>query len=294
MSGKIRYGAASAVESRSPSPIIWDDCPVAEIQANPAKGSHWFDDFKNSVVQTSNTTTTDFTSGVGEICGDINWYVYQETSKIADVVLQQDNDGVLLIQSDGTDADVGAITTGMNVGGVLKTPTEGTPPSGPKKIWFECRIKTVSVTANDGGFFVGIAQPGEAKDAGGAMAAGGASLSDVDHIGFASLSGAMTALKYAYNEATAGTATTGSAATIAAATWYRVGFKVANNGSGWKLRWYVNGVDLGDSAAIDISSSNANFPGATDMDLLLAYVAESGAADADGLYIDWVRAAEEY
>lgn len=295
MAGDVRYGSAEAVVSRAPSPIIWADCPVVEILANPSKGAYAFDDFKNSVVPVVNeTAATDLVSGVGNVLGDINWYAYQETDKIADVVLQQDDDGVLLLQTDGSDADVAAITTGNNVGGLWKTPAVGTPPSGPRKLWFECRIKTVSVTAADGGFFVGLAQPGEAKDAGGAMAAGGASLSDVDHIGFASLSGAMTALKYAYNEASAGTAQTGSAATIAAATWYRLGFKVHDNGSGWKIRFYVNGVDLGDSAAIDISKTNANYPSSTDMDALLAYVAESGAADADGLYIDWVRVAVEY
>lgn len=288
MSGDaVRYGAAAAVASRCPSPVIWADCPVSEIMADPSKGAHAFDDFKNSAVCAS-------ASGVAQIPGDINWYAYLESDDTADASIQADDDGVLLLQSDGTDADVYAITTGNNAAGAWKTPAVGSPPSGPKKLWFECRVKTVSITDADGGWFVGLCQPGEAKDAGGAMAAGGASLSDVDHIGFAVLSGDMDALLYAYNEATSGTAQTGAAATIAAATWYRLGFKVDQDGSGWKIRFYVNGVDLGDSVAIDISKTNANYPSSTNMDALLAYVAESGTADADGLYIDWVRVAVEY
>lgn len=294
MSGNVNYGADTATTSRCPSPSIWADCPVASIMEDPAKGAHVFDDFKNSVLNINAAGATDFATGVGDLSGDINWYVYCESDKVADVALQQDDEGVLLLQTDGTDADVTAITTGNNTQGVWKTPTEGTPPSSPKRLWFECRVKAVSITNDDGGWFVGLAQPGEAKDGGGAMSAGGAANSDVDYIGFSVLSGDMDALKAVYNEATSGTAQSSAAATIAAATWYRLGFRVADNGSGWKLRFYVDGEDLGDSKAIDISASNENYPGATDMDALLAYVAESGAADADGLYIDWVRVAVEY
>lgn len=287
MSGRIRYKAASAVNSRGPSPIIWADCPVMDFLEDPSVGIHKFDDFKNSIVLSSDSTATDFNAGVGHVAGDINWYVYAESDKLADVAVQADDDGVLLLQNDGTDADVTAITTGNNAAGLFKTPTEA---ARPKKLWFEARVKFVTITDSDGGAFIGLSQPGEAKDAGGAMAAGGASLSDVDYIGFAQLSGDGDALKYAYNEATSGTAQSGVAATIAAATWYRLGFKV----QGSELRFFVNGADLGDDAAIDISESNANFPGATDMDALLAYVGESGVADGDGIYVDWVRVAVEY
>jgi hypothetical protein len=288
----VTYGAPSALNSRGPSPIIWKDCPVADYEKDPALGQHVFEDFQNAITMTSNTTTTDFTSGVGQVLGVIPWYVYAESDKLADVALQADNDGVILLQNDGTDADVTSITSGGNTAGGFKTPTAG---GAMRKLWFEARIKPVTVTDSDGGFFVGLAQPGEAKDAGGAMAAGGASLSDVDHVGFAQLSGDGDALKLAYNEATSGTAQTGAAGTLAAATWIRVGFKIEfRQQGGMELRWYVNGVDLGDSLVVNLNGTNANWPGATDMDILLAYVGESGVADGDGIYVDWVRCAEQY
>jgi hypothetical protein len=235
---------------------------------------------------------TDFVAGVGSVLGDINWYAYCESDKLADVAIQVDNDGVLLLQNDGTDADVTAITTGNNVAGRFKTPKAG---GAVRQLWFETRVKFVSITDSDGGAFIGLSQPGEAKDAGGAMAAGGASLSDVDYIGFAQLSGDGDKLIYGYNEATSGTAQSGTATVLAAATWYRLGFKVTRTKDGaGEVRFFVDGVDLGDAVAIDISGTNANFPGDTDMDALLAYVGESGVADADGIYVDWVRVAEEY
>jgi hypothetical protein len=290
MAGYVKMGVDDAINSRGPSPSIWKDCPVIDFQRDPAQGFFKFDDFKNSVLNINAAAATDFASGVGALHGDMNWYVYCESDKVADVALQQDNNGVLLLQTDGTDADVTAITTGNNVAGIVNTPTAG----NPSELWFEARVKFVTITDADGGAFIGLAQPGEAKDAGGAMAAGGASLSDVDYVGFAQLSGDGDALKYVYNEATSGTAQSGSAQTLVADTWYRLGFKVVKKGYDAEIRFFVDGVDQGDSAAIDISGTNANWPGNTDMDVLLAYVAESGASDGDGIYVDWVAVARKY
>jgi|GEM_PF-3129115 len=287
MSGTIRYGSAAAVTSRAPSPIIWDDCPVSTYLADPAAGIHKFDDFKNSTLGIAHAT--DFISGLGAIAGDINWYVYCQSDKQADVALQADDDGVLFLQTDGTDADETVITTGGNAGGLFKTPSIGTPAKG---LWFEARIKAVSITDGDAGFFVGLAQPGEAKDSGGCLGGDASSLADVDYIGFVQLSGDGDALKYAYNEATSGTAQSGAAKTIAAATWYRLGFKVDRLKG--EVRFFVDGVDLGDTAAIDISATNANFPSATDMDVVIGFTADGTAADGDGIYVDWVRVAREY
>jgi hypothetical protein len=266
---------------------------VADFAKYPGElGQHVFDDFQNTVVNINAAAATDFVSGVGDAASDIPWYIYCESDKVADVVLQADNDGVLFLQNDGTDADVTAITSGGNLAGRFKTPTAG---GAVRKLWFEARIKPVTVTDADGGFYVGLAAPGEAKDGGGGMAAGGASLTDIDQVGFAQLSGDGDALLYAYNEATSGTAQTGAAGTLAAATWIRMGFKITLTKEGhMELRFYVNGVDLGDSKAVDLSATNANWPSATDMDILIAYVGESGVADADGIYVDWVRCAEQY
>lgn len=279
----VTRGVADALNSRGPSPSIWGDCPVADFEKYPGElGQHYFNDFHQTVVGGSTLT-------VGQPGGLV---CYLESNDVADCAVQADNDGVVLLQNDGTETDVSAIVSGDNVAGRFKTPTAG---GDSRKFWFEARIKPVTVTDSDGGFFVGLAQPGEAKDAGGAMAADGASLSDVDHVGFAQLSDDGDALILAYNEATSGTAQTASAGTLAAATWVRVGFKVSlTRDGGAELRWFVNGVDLGDTNAVNLSATNANWPGATDMDILLAYVGDSGVADGDGIYIDWVRVAEQF
>jgi len=286
----VDYGSAEATVARMPSPEIWKDCPAGVYQENPEKGNHVFEDFRNSIVNTSNTTVTDFTSGVGAVLGDMNLYAYSEGDKVVDVALQADNDGVLMLATDGTDADVGAVTSGSNVAGVWKTPGIG----APKKFWFEARLKVNTITDADLGFFIGLAQPGEAKNAGGAMTAGGAAMSDVDYIGFAVLSGDNDALTAVYNEAGAGTAQSSAAATLVANTYVRVGFKVVIESSSAKVKFFVNGVDLGADKEIDIGSTNADFPSDTDMDILASLVAESGASDGDNIKIDWIRVAQEF
>jgi len=279
----VRFGPAAAVVGRMPSPIIWNDCPVGRIAADPAVGKHLFDDFHSGVI-----------AGSTIVKGQPNgWTCYAESNDVADCATQANDEGWLLIQSDGTDADVTALTGGENLCGAWKTPTAG--QGDIKKLWFEARIKVVTITDSDQGCFVGLSAPGEAKNAGGGMAAGGASMSDIDHIGFAQLSGDCDDFIIAYNEATSGTAQTSTGViTLVADTWVRVGFKVVTKGQGTYVQFYADGVYLGAATDINLTVANANFPGATDMDILLSTVTESGGADGDGIYVDWVRVAQEY
>ena len=281
MSAFVRYGSDDAVVARMPSPSIWNDCPVNDYLADPSKGRHDFDDFTRGVIAHS-------TIVLGQEKG---WTCFAESGDVADCALQADDDGVLLLQQDGTDANVVALTDGDNVMGAWKTPTAGNA-NNKKGWWFEARIKVVSITDADNGAFVGLCAPGEAKDAGGAMTAGGAGLSDVDYIGFAQLSGDADDLIIAYNEASAGTAQTSTGViTLEADTWVRVGFKVITKGQGTYVQFYKDGAYLGAATDINITGTNANFPSATDMARLVSSVGELGVSDGDGIYVDWVRVA---
>ena len=279
----VRFGPPAAVVPRMPSPIIWNDCPIGRMDADPAVGKHLFDDFHSGVIGSSTIVK-------GQPNG---WTAFIESNTASDCEVQADDEGVLFLQSDGTDADVYALTGGENLVGAWKTPTPG--QGDIKKLWFEARVKVVTITDSDQGCFVGLSQPGEAKDAGGGMTAGGAGMSSIDHIGFAQLSGDCDDFIIAYEEAGAGTAQTSTGViTLVADTWVRVGFKVVTKGQGTYVQFYADGVYLGAATDINLTVANANFPGATDMDILISTVTESGGANADGIYIDWVRAAVEY
>lgn len=287
----IKTGQPESVNSRGPSPILWRDCPIITFLNDPSKGLHMFDDFTNSVMNVNAAASTDFVSGVGDLGGDINWYIYAETDKLADVALQADERGILMLDDDGTDQDVVAITTGNNVAGVIKTPTIGVP----KGLWFEARIAVSTITDGDAGIFVGLAQPGEAKDAGGGMGGDAAAMADIDHIGFTILEGDGDDIVITYNEASAGVAQSSTGVITAAVdTYVRLGFRLQHVGQKIEIRFYADGVDLGDAVAIDLSTANANFPSATDMDVLVSHVGGTGNADGDNLKVDWVRVAYEH
>lgn len=284
----VRFGSASDVVARMPSPKIWADCPVLQFQADPAKGFFLFDDFKNSTVSLVGDSDTALASGRVTIAGDINWYGYIESDVLVDVALQADDSGVLMLDCDGDDDDVRVITTGNNVAGVINMPTKGER----KKFWFECRFKTSTITDTDMPIFVGLMAPGQAAD-GGPLGAAPTAPADVDYLGFfvAEADGDDLTIIYNRNTATAGTpqSDTGEI-TLAVDTWIRVGFRL--DVSTDKIHVYVNGVDQGADAEIDISS--ANFPYDIDMDVVIALTEGAAGGNGDNLKIDWVRVAQEY
>jgi hypothetical protein len=288
---EVIMGSAAAVNPRGPSPKIWNDCPVEEFAEVPGKGFHYFEDFKHAIVTKETASATDFTVGVGLVDGVIPWYAHIESTKLVDGALQADADGVFMMDQDGTDADVDCIVAGDNVVGSFKTPAIGSQ----KKFWFEARVKFSTIDDDTAGSFVGICQPGEAKDGGGAMAAGGLTMQDIDYIGFARLSDDGDDLTVVSNEAASGTAqATGSLITLVADTYVRIGMKVVTLGISTKIRFYADGVDLGDAVAITIDSTNANYPSETIMAATLSWIAESATADGQNMKVDWVRVAQQY
>jgi hypothetical protein len=288
---EVQMGTENAVNPRGPSPSIWNDCPVEEFAEVPGKGFHYFEDFKHALVGKETVSATDFTAAVGRVDGVLPWYTFCESDKLVDLALQADADGVLMLDNDGTDADVDCIVAGDNVVGSFKTPAIGSK----KKFWFEARVKFSTIADDTAGSFIGISQPGEAKDAGGVMAAGGLTMQDIDYIGFARLSDDGDDLTIVSNEAASGTAqSTGSLITLVADTYVRIGMKVVTLGISTKIRFYADGVDLGDAVAITIDSTNANYPSETLMAATLSWIGESAVADGMNMKTDWVRVAQQY
>ena len=287
---EVRYGSAAHVVARGPSPIIWADCPVVSFLNDPGKGIHYFDDFQNSVVLEEEAGRSAWTGGIGHIAGDMNWEGYVETALIADIALQADDEGVLMLDTDGTDDQGAGITTGNNVQGVFRSPKVGES----KKFWFECRIKTNTITTGDLPFFVGLMEPGKLSS-GSPLGAAPTAPGDFDYIGFFVAEADGDDLTIIYNEASSGTAqsVTGQI-TLVADTYIRIGFKLVLDGNSMKIHFYADGVDLGVDAEVDIGSTNANWPGNTNMDVIITSTSGTNGENGDNLKIDWVRVAQEF
>ncbi len=286
----IQYGAANHVVARGPSPSIWADCPVNTFLKDPGKGSHRFDDFRNSGIELEEAARSAWTGGIGKIVGDMNWYGFTETALVVDVALQADDEGVLMLDTDGTDDDTVGITGGDNVQGVWRSPKVGET----KKFWFEARFKVNTITNTDLSFFIGLMEPGKLSN-GSPLGAAPTAPVDVDYIGFFVAEADGDDLTIIHNEAGAGTAqsTTGQI-TLVADTYIRIGMKLVIDGNSIKVRFYADGVDLGDDAAVDISSTDVNWPGDTNMDVMITATSGAAGEDGDNLKVDWVRIAQEF
>lgn len=273
----INYKSSEAITARMPSPRIWGDCPVLQIIADPSKGFYFWDDFKQLTFHPDDNSHS-----------GLNWFGYTETTDMANIVLQDDKDGVLMLDQDGSDQDVCAITTGDNIAEQFHLPLKGER----KKFWFEARFKVSTITDGDLGVYIGFAEKGMAADTEGVFSGDAAALDTaIDRLGFAVLEGDGDDLTIAYLEAGAGTAQSDTGEiTLVADTYVRVGFRLDVDED--KLRVYKDGVDLGDDAAIDITS--ANFPSNTDLCIVIATVGGSGAANGDNIKVDWVRFCQEY
>ncbi|KKL84760.1 hypothetical protein LCGC14_1961530 [marine sediment metagenome] len=288
--GNVTYGAASHVNARGPSPSIWADCPVNAFLKNPGKGSHMFDDFRNSILKKEEAARGALTDGIGELHGDMKWNIYAESALIADIALQADDIGVLMIDTDGNDDDTYGITGGDNVQGVWRSPKVGET----KKFWFEARLKVSTITNTDISAFFGLMEPGKLGN-GTPLGAAPTAPGNFDYFGFFIAEADGDDLTLVQNEPGAGSAqsVTGQI-TLVANTYIRIGMKLVIDGNSIKLRYYADGVDLGEDAAIDIGSTNANWPGNTNMDLIFTLTSGATGENGDNIKIDWVRIAQEF
>lgn len=277
----VQHGAAASVVARMPSPKIWADCPVMQIQADPAKGLYLWDDFKNSVVLPALVDTDKVI-----VAGDINWYGIMEGDAAGDIAIQADDEGHLMLDQDGTDDDTTSIVAGDVAMGNIRLPLKGER----KRFWFEARVKVSTITNTDLAWFVGFLQPGQVAEAV-PLGAAPTALASLDYLGFFVAEADGDDLTIVYEEPGAGTAQSDTGEiTLEASVFVRIGFRL--DVSTDKLHVYADGVDLGADAEIDVAS--VNFPSNTDVQIFIGITSGAAGGNGDNLKIDWVRFAQEY
>ena len=132
MTTYTRYRDATDT-TRGPSPIIWADCPVAEM-VNEGLGFHYFDDFTNLSQHVSDQDTQQYASYI-----DTGVTIKQLPGVVG---------GQLQVAGNDADNDEGHICTHGPIGQISS--------AAPKKMWFECRIKKASIANNGVSMFVGL------------------------------------------------------------------------------------------------------------------------------------------
>lgn len=251
MTNVVRYVNAS---DRGPSEKLWKgNAPrYGEWFNNPSKGFGWFDDFLTFGATANQYTILAADSGAS-------------AAPIATEV-----GGVLRLTTGATDENEVGISWGL-AASVLGKIDAGTGACG-----FEARIRPNTVA--DGNLLLACGMGEEAIMAANMLVDSTGVLVDKDFVGFQTLAASGTALKAVHNTASGGgTTNLGTAGTLTAATWHKLGW--------WfdgidKVTYFFNGVPM-----YTVKESATNFPDGEE--LTFALYAKAGTAVTLTVDIDW-------
>ncbi len=292
----------AADTNRHPTPSIWADCPVGAIKEDPTYGFHMFEDFVGF------GKTAAVASNVGRYAGEQSaWISFEDTSCTLTELIQTtpDSNGVLrsLLVATAHKANIleygyGTAYSSGSTGPFIYTDAVG------GKLWFEARVRFNVIGASTNMFFMGLAQSGCAVAP--AAATSSTTLFDssdgvgnVDLLGFDVLQAGPSVLRSVYGLNAVARTNAGTAQTLVAATWYKMGFIVdplapfTKLSSGVsvrkKVRWFIDGVET--QSLSDTSTSP--FPTAKVM--TPTFHSQNGGSGATGtIDIDYIRAAQVY
>lgn len=151
MTNVVQYRDATDT-TRGPSPSIWGDCPWTEINSQVGQGAggySFWDDFVNA-----SKTDAGLHEGAGESAGG-PYIFYGDTGVVMKTQASTTEGaalgGVLQVSGNDADNDEGSVSTGSPA--FIVSDTAGYD----KKLWFEARIKSVTVADNGVAQFIGLA-----------------------------------------------------------------------------------------------------------------------------------------
>ena len=272
MSNYTQYQDATDTTSGS-SPIIWADCPTLEIEHDPGRGFHFFDDFTNFAQHISDQDTQQYASYI-----DTGVTLTQLPAVI---------NGQMQVAGNDADNDEGILATH---GPLVQVST-----AAPKKLWFECRIKKASIADNAMSVFVGLAfDHGDSVPLSSAntLVDNTGSPGSFSFLGFHNDAANGDAIDFMYRaEGQAQTVGIAGVAVPVADTYVKLGFVYDPNAENAnKVTVYVNGTKSS-TYITQTQLEAAVFPDAEPLGLLLS--TKVGAAAESKVTLDWWRVAQE-
>lgn len=274
--GTLRYGAESAVK-RGLSPNIWQQYGfIGGVLGDPSLFPFFFDDFALFSLYATATNKA-------------GYITLQDSGVTIQPGPAADNSegefGMVEIAGNDADNDEGHLELGVGTSGLVRID----PTAGERAVVaFEARLKKVSVADNAVAVAVGLGEPGFAAaealvdDTGALVAAG------KDFVGFQTLHASGEEIDTVYQ--IGGTATVNqvkdNAGTMVADTWIKLGMVYDPRGApDKKMKFFINGVELGDSVTDAIISTGTAFP--TDEEMTPILLTKVGAAVESKVYLDW-------
>jgi len=240
------------------SPLIWGDCPRANMWADPLVGHFIGDDFANAGAK-SFTTAYDYT-----LAGANGAFTH----------VASDPNGVALLNAPGTDNDECNVNRALGVGAVSLT--------AAASWWFEARVKMNQI-ATAQGVFVGLVDDQVTMGVD-FMTDNTMALKLQGLIGFQVIAATDIAAIWQTIHAKASGAQVALNATAATAStsWVKLGMKCVTG----TVSFFVDGVQ----DATTVASTATNFP--LNLYAVPGFATKCGSAAANTLSIDWWYAAQ--
>ena len=276
-----RNNRGSADTSRNPSRNIWADCPWNAIKEGAVSGVCMEDDF-TSFNKTAATTE-------GNWGAELSYAQFAGATGTITAGTGQGGEAVFGATEDDEGVSIRTLSTPFKISRSLK------------QFWFECRVKSSTITDTKHSFFVGLVQnvaftaiiPLTATSA----------LADYNMVGFHRLEGDGDAVDTVYKADGVTAVTVGAdAVTLVADTYVKLGmvfrpFFDANiadtgltNANKWILSFYLDNLKLSDHKQIP-SADGTDFP--NDVGLGLAFALNNATGTSEGTTtMDWWRACQ--
>ncbi|TXH17044.1 MAG: hypothetical protein E6R03_04505 [Hyphomicrobiaceae bacterium] len=256
-------GAGVANTDRTPSPSIWADFPSGDIRVGIKDGWEIWDDF--------------VPGGRVAAGAEANYGDYLGFASTGGSVTDGDEvGGVAALSSDGDDEGA-SLRSAM-------LPFQISRTSG--KLWFECRVKTSTITDTKHGIFVGLMGNSTLTATSPITAAG--ALADVNLVGFHRLEGDGDMFDCVYKADLVTQVTVlADAVTLVADTYVKLG--MVFDPRTYVLTFYRNGVKI---ATYTIpTAQGTDFPNDVRLGLVMA-VLNATASTPGSAKIDWWRAGQ--
>jgi hypothetical protein len=257
--GKIIDGSGTAAGAGL-SPLIWSDCPVMQLLADPTLGVINRDDFSQVMV-------TGFPYLITGINGTF-------------LAVPNVPYGQAQLLATGADNDAAIVTSNNNIAGLIKA-------NAASAWWFEARVQVSQITLAQGVFVGLVKETGIGTDF---MTANTMALKVQNFLGFQIISATdIAAVWQAVMCLDAGARVAiAAAAATASVNFVKLGMKSVPNAAGTvaTVTFYVDGV----AVATTVLSSATNFP--LDKVMQITFATKCGQATANSLTLDWWQAAQ--
>jgi hypothetical protein len=271
--GTTRLSAEGAV-GRGLSPAIWQAYGfIGGNQYDPSQTPFFFDDFARLGAYTTVTSQDGYIT-----VQDANVTI----ASSGDADNSEGEFGVLKVYHDGTAHDEGNIELGGGTAGLVRIDTTVGERS---VVAMEARVKVTLVTVGSCCFALGLGEPGiyaadMIVDTTGALVV-------KDFVGFQTLLTSNSEIDTVYSMAAGSMVQVkDNAETMVADTWIKLGLVYDPFGpTNHKLKFFADGVELGDSPTDAIIAAGTPFP--LDEELTLCLGTKILTASATSFYMDW-------